>query len=99
MWVKVAKTAEIPEGGAVISEANGEPIALFKVEAKLYALCNTCPHQGGPLGEGYLDGQEVTCPWHAWVFNVKTGDCSSVPDVKQKTYPVKTESGNVLIEI
>jgi nitrite reductase/ring-hydroxylating ferredoxin subunit len=99
MRVKVAKVSEILEGASVVSEAKGEPIALFNVAGKIYALCNTCPHQGGPLGEGYLDGTEVTCPWHAWVFDVKTGACQSVPDVKQKTYPLKIEGEDVLVEV
>ena len=99
MWRKVAKLSEIQEGQPLVIDADNNTIALFKVQGAVYALDNTCPHQGGPLGEGYLDGFEVTCPWHAWTFDVKTGDCQSSPGFKQPTYPVKIEGDDIAIEV
>jgi len=58
---------------------DGRPVALFNVDGEIFALDNTCPHAGGPLGEGTLDGEIVTCPWHGWKFNVRTGDCLKNP--------------------
>ena len=99
MWVKVAKTDEVAEGGSKVAEANGQPLALFKVGGTIYALDNTCPHQGGPLGEGYLDGSEVTCPWHAWVFDVKTGKCQTTSEITQKSYKTKIDGDDVLVDV
>ena len=99
MWVKAVKTGDIAPGASQVLEVSGQAIALFNVGGKFYAIENTCPHQGGPLGEGYLDGKEVTCPWHAWTFDVTSGKCTSAPGPAQKTYPVKIESQDILIEV
>lgn len=99
MWQKVAKLSEVPEGQSKIVNVDGREIALFNVGGSVYALDNTCPHQGGPLGEGYLDGSEVTCPWHAWTFDVKTGDCSTTPGVKQPTFRAKVEGEDVSLDL
>ncbi len=99
MWRKVAKLSGIQEGQSIVIDVDNKPIALFKVQGVVYALDNTCPHQGGPLGEGYLDGSEVTCPWHAWTFDVKTGDCQSSPGFTQPSYKVKIEGEDVFLEL
>lgn len=52
----------------------GRDIAVFNVAGRFYAIDNSCPHQGGPLAEGWIDGTIVTCPWHAWCFDVTSGD-------------------------
>jgi nitrite reductase/ring-hydroxylating ferredoxin subunit len=76
----LAKVQDVPEGkGIVILLADGHEIALFKVNGEIYALDNSCPHQGGPLGEGTMDGSIVSCPWHGWEFNVTTGECLNMP--------------------
>ncbi len=98
MWQKVANLSEVPPGQSKIVTVDGRDVALFNVDGSIYALDNVCPHQGGPLGEGYLDGAEVTCPWHAWTFDVKTGNCSSVPGVQQPTSRVKIEGEGILVE-
>ena len=99
MWRKLAKLSEIQEGQSIVVDVDTKPIALFKVQGAVYALDNTCPHRGGPLGEGSLDGSEVTCPWHAWTFDVKTGECQSSPGFKQPTYQVKIEGDDVTIDV
>src|SRR5438094_4016716 len=63
-FVKVAKTGEIAPGEARAVEAGGKKIALFNVDGTFYAIDDTCTHRGGPLSEGMLMGEEVTCPWH-----------------------------------
>ena len=99
MWLKVAKVSDIDEGKSQLVSAQGKELALFKVDGKIYALENACSHRGGPLVEGYLEGSEVTCPWHAWAFDVKTGVCSTVPDMKHPTFKVKTEHDEVFVEL
>ncbi len=98
MWVKVAVTSEFKDGQCKVVTANGKELALFKAEGAFYAMDNACPHRGGPLGEGHLEGSQVTCPWHAWTFDVKTGACDMDPVMKQTTFPVKIIGNDVLVD-
>jgi nitrite reductase (NADH) small subunit len=72
-FVRVAAAAAIPPGRAKAVMVGDREIAVFNVEGRFYAIEGTCPHQGGPLAEGWIDGHVVTCPWHAWSFDVRTG--------------------------
>ncbi len=69
----VATTAEIPVGQARAFIVGDREIAVFNVAGTFHAIENSCPHQGGPLAEGWIDANVVTCPWHAWCFDVTTG--------------------------
>ena len=72
-FVRVASTGEIPPGQAKAFVVGPREIAVFNVAGSYYAIDNACPHQGGPLAEGWVEGCVVTCPWHAWSFDVRTG--------------------------
>ncbi len=100
-FVKVAKKSDLPQGACkhVELEDKGISIALYNVNGNLYAMNGTCPHMGGPLGEGDLDGNVVTCPWHGWQFDVTTGNCVIRPGLKQTAYPVKAEGGDILVDL
>lgn len=75
MPIELAKVGDIPEGhGIVVNIQDGKQIALFKINGAIYALDNACPHMGGPLGEGEIEGDVVTCPWHGWQFDVRNGE-------------------------
>jgi nitrite reductase/ring-hydroxylating ferredoxin subunit len=98
--VKVAETRELAPGTGKVVEADGRSIALFNVEGTFYAIDNTCTHVGGPLGEGELDGETVTCPWHGATFDVKTGAVTGPPAMTSVSrYAVKVEGDNVLVEL
>src|SRR5437764_11356286 len=73
-FVKVASTADLAPGEAKCVEAAGKKIALFNLEGTFFAIDDTCTHRGGPLSEGEVSGEEVTCPWHGAVYNIKTGE-------------------------
>ena len=62
-FVTVGKVSDLEPGKGKVVEAEGDEIALFNVAGKFCAIHNVCLHQGGPLGEGELDGNRVTCPW------------------------------------
>ena len=72
-FTKVASTADLAPGAAKCVEVAGKKIALFNLEGSFYAIDDTCTHRGGPLSEGEVSGEEVTCPWHGAVYNIKTG--------------------------
>jgi len=96
----LAKYADIPEGQAiVVLAAEGREIALFNIEGKIYALDNACPHIGGPLGEGEIEDQCVTCPWHGWQFDVTTGKASQNPAVGVSCYPVEIRAGEIFVDV
>ncbi len=99
-YVKVAKANEIEPNYGKLVEVQGKKFALFNVDGKFYAIDNTCTHRGGPLSEGDLRGDEVTCPWHGSRFNVKTGSVLT-PPARQgvKIFPVRVTGDDVEVEI
>ena len=98
--VKVADTNQLPAGKATAVELDGTRIAVFNVGGTFYALEDTCPHAGGPLSEGKVDGEKVVCPWHDAAFDLKTGDVLSPPAFEGvKSYRVVVEGNDVKIEL
>ena len=95
----IAKVSEIAQGERKIVDINGIPVAVFNLADKFYAIENTCPHQGGLLGEGELSGDVVACPLHAWTFNVKIGINTKVDSIKVKSFPVKVEGEDIKIVV
>jgi len=98
-FVKVANTSDLKPGTAMTVNVKGNDIALYNVAGKIYATDNTCLHQGGPLGEGVLEGEIISCPWHMWEYNVctgeKVGDCS----VKVATFPVEIDGTDIKVAV
>ncbi len=68
-----------PPGAARRIELGGVPVALFNVDERLYAIGAICPHEGGPLDEGEVDGTTVACPWHGSVFDLESGAVLTPP--------------------
>jgi nitrite reductase (NADH) small subunit len=97
--IRVAGVGEIEPGEGRVVDAAGRAVALFNVEGHYYAIDNTCPHRGGPLGDGDLEGAVVACPWHAWRWDVRTGANTNNPAVKLASYPVTEESGGIFIDL
>ena len=96
-FVKVASTSDLKPGAAMTVAVNGKEIALYNVAGKIYATDNTCLHQGGPLGEGILEGEVISCPWHMWEYNVCTGEKVGMSSVKLTTYPVEVEGADIKV--
>lgn len=89
--VTVAKVFDVPPGASKVVVVAGRPVALFNVNGTFYATDNTCLHRGGPVGEGFLDGAVVTCPWHGWQYDVRSGENVFSPTAKLRTYEVVVE--------
>lgn len=98
-FVKVGNASDLKPGENKVVNVNGTEVALFNVGGEFFAMTNTCPHRGGPLGEGFLESDVVTCPWHGWKFNVKTGVSPVVPTAKVATYQVKVEGNEVMVAV
>ena len=97
-FVQCCAVGEIAPGTGKTVTAGGKELAVFNVEGTFHVIDNECPHRGGPLGEGELEGCLLTCPWHAWQFDVRTGE-SVTDDSKVAVYPCKVEGEQVLVEI
>jgi nitrite reductase (NADH) small subunit len=98
-WVRAASAAELPPGRCREVSVGGKPIALYNVDGTIYATSNTCIHRGGPLGQGLLEGHAVMCPWHAWTWDVRSGENTANPGLRIPTYEVKIEGDDVLVRI
>ncbi|MET0515867.1 MAG: non-heme iron oxygenase ferredoxin subunit [Nitrospiraceae bacterium] len=94
-FVRVAGTADVKPGGGMVAEINGKTLAVFNVDGAYHVIDNTCVHRGGPLGEGDVEGDVVSCPWHGWQYNIKTGACVNNPAAKVATYEVKVEGNDI----
>lgn len=97
--IKVASVNDLRDGENKVVTANSEQLALFKVGGKFFVTTNTCPHRGGPLGEGSLEDAVVTCPLHGWRFDVTTGVSPVMPSAKIQTYKVVVQGNDVMVEV
>jgi nitrite reductase/ring-hydroxylating ferredoxin subunit len=99
-FVKVGTTGDLAPGQGRKVEAGGKKIALFNVDGTYYAIDDTCTHRGGPLSEGELSGNEVTCPWHGAIFDVTTGKVLGPPATKGVArYNVRVSGNSIEVEI
>jgi len=97
-FVKVATLSDLPPGTAKAVEVGGNSVALYNVGGTVYATTNTCPHRGGPLGEGELSESVITCPWHGFQYDVTTGKCQTNPALSLGCHPVRVEGQDVLVQ-
>jgi nitrite reductase/ring-hydroxylating ferredoxin subunit len=98
-FLPAVAVSDLPPGQAREVSLGGQVVALFNVGGTFHALPNRCPHRGGPLGQGFVDGAQVSCPWHNWTFDVTTGENVASPDLKIARLEVKVESGQVLVKL
>jgi nitrite reductase (NADH) small subunit len=98
-FVRAIGVKDLPPGQCAEVSLAGKAIALYNVDGTFYATSNTCIHRGGPLGQGLLEGASVMCPWHAWTWDVRTGENTANPTLKIATFEVKVEGDDVLVKI
>lgn len=96
---KTIAAKDLAPGSCTEVSVSGKPVALFNVEGRFYATSNVCLHRGGPLGQGMLEGASVMCPWHAWNWDVRTGENTANASLKIPTYEVKVEDGAVYVKV
>ncbi len=98
--VKVGEVTELGPGEGKTVEVEGVSVALFNVDGTYFAIANACTHVGGPLGEGALIGNEVTCPLHGAQFDVTCGKVLSGPAGSDaKSFPVSLVGNDVFVEV
>src|ERR1700750_1456532 len=95
-YVRVCAQSELPQRGLVLEVAvEGRAICVGNVDGAVCVLDGTCPHEGGPLGEGSIEGGKLVCPWHAYAFDVKTGSTDEDPEVKADVLEARVENGEL----
>jgi len=99
-WVRVASVSDIPPGSGKAVSVDGRWFALFHdPQGGFHATDDSCPHQGASLGEGTYHEGRVICPWHGWVFDVRTGACLLVPVVSVACYATRPVGDGIEIEL
>ncbi len=98
-FVAVLSVAELAPGQAAEVTVGSKAVALFNVDGTFHAITNLCPHRGGPLGQGFVEGSQVSCPWHNYTFDVTTGENVVSPDLRVERYEVKVEDGRVFVKV
>ena len=98
-WIEAAKTVECPAGSGRELVVGDRIVALACIDGEYFALDGVCHHQGGPLGQGEVANGVVTCPWHGWQFDLRTGRHLANPNLTQPRLAVRVEGGTVYIDV
>jgi nitrite reductase (NADH) small subunit len=98
-FVKIGALKHLLAGSATQFEIGDSAVAVCNVGGTLHAMDGICPHSGGPLGHGALDGYILTCPFHAWEFDCRTGLSDVDESLRQAIYAVKVEDGDVFVDV
>lgn len=96
---KISSVSEIPPGQGKIFELDGNSIAVWNLNGNFFAFQNMCPHRGGPVGEGDVEGTIITCPWHGWSFDIPTGVSTINPAAKLTKYEVKVDGADIKVAL
>ncbi len=99
MFIDIASIRDVPVGRATTIKVGDRTIALYHTASGFFASDNTCPHRGGPLGEGDIISEEIICPWHLWGFDIVTGECTGNAEVSIVTHEVKVEGDRILVKL
>lgn len=98
-FVKIGSAAKLTPGSVMEVEVSGRTYAVCNANGEFHALDGTCPHAGGPLGEGALHDFMLVCPWHCWEYDCRTGENDFDPTVRVPTFPVRVEGDDILIDV
>ncbi len=100
-FVRAAKVDAVAPGSIAEFQVGGKAVAVANVGGKFFALNGVCIHEGGPVGEGALNGNVVICPWHAWEYDVTNGKIVGSPDGAEglACYPVEVREGDIYVDV
>src|SRR5213078_1983005 len=99
-FVRVARGDDIPAGRGRLVEAGAHTLAVFNGgDGRFYAVSALCPHEDGPLAEGWIEGDAVVCPWHGFDFELRTGRCRVDEGLAIAVYPVRVNGSDVEVDV
>jgi nitrite reductase/ring-hydroxylating ferredoxin subunit len=96
--VKAVELASLASGQLALATVGGRDVALLRRGDEICAIGNECPHQGGSLADGVVEGDIVICPLHGWEFDVRSGACMTVPGESVPRYEATVQDGVVFLE-
>ncbi|MCA9055866.1 MAG: Rieske 2Fe-2S domain-containing protein [Planctomycetaceae bacterium] len=98
-FLRIANISDVPPGTGKEVTVGDRVLAVYNIDGTFHVIDGICPHAGGPLGEGALQGCIITCPWHGWQFDVTTGQHCLTPQIRQAQFACRVEGENVMIEL
>lgn len=99
-FVSLLKAVDVPVGAGAFAEARGVPVAVFNAGGGCFYACGAlCPHEDGPLSDGWLEAQTAVCPWHGFSFELTTGLCTVDPDLAVAVYPTRVVGAMVEVDL
>jgi nitrite reductase/ring-hydroxylating ferredoxin subunit len=99
-FVKVVEADAIEVGHGALVESQGVAVAVFNGGGGRFFACGAiCPHEDGPLAEGWLEGDAVVCPWHGFDFDLRTGRCQVAEGLTIPVYPTRVTDGTVEVDL
>ena len=99
MFQTVARVEDVPPGTIRAVQVGDDTIALAHVDGSFYATQGACLHLHGPLGEGRLEGHVLSCPWHGWQYDVRTGENEFDRAIRLRIYEVRVEDGEIQVAL
>jgi len=98
-WTHLIRSTDLPPGATCEIVVQDTVLAVFNVDGDFHVLDGICPHQGGPLGKGALNGCIVTCPWHGWQFDARTGQQQINARIIHGSYPTRNDGDNIQVQL
>lgn len=99
-WIEIGTLDDIPRRGARCINTPAGKIAVFRTaDDQVFAMEDHCPHKGGPLSQGIIHGESVTCPLHNWVISLRTGKAQGADKGSVKTIPMRVEDRQILLNL
>jgi 3-phenylpropionate/trans-cinnamate dioxygenase ferredoxin subunit len=99
-YFEIAPASELPNGERLFVEIEGRSLVIFNIAGQFFSIADICSHDDGPVGEGDIEGYNITCPRHGAGFDVRTGKVTQMPAVVDiPAYPVKVEDGMIQVGI
>jgi nitrite reductase (NADH) small subunit len=100
LYVDIGSLDDIPRQGARVVKTPQGCVAVFRtMDDRVFALFDRCPHKGGPLSEGIVHGDRVTCPLHNQVFDLNTGIAQGVDEGSVPVWHVRVEAGRIFLDV
>ncbi len=98
-FVSVGRVSDFTPGAGKMVDVSGRHVAIFRLGDDFYAIDNLCLHRGGPLCEGHIDNGVVTCPWHGWSYEIKTGTMVQDPKIGVSRHEVRIDGDEVSVRL
>ena len=96
---RVGSLAELLTGKPMKAKVAGRNVAVFRIEGEVVVTNGRCPHASGPLHEGEIEGTVLTCPWHGWTYDLRTGACAEDPSLTLEIYPSTIVGDDILVTL